>query len=61
MIFQTLQTNLANLDDRLNLAKKLGYYNLDRFNQAVLKITQAKSLDEFLQNGIMTIFTLLKI
>lgn len=51
MIFQTLQTNLTNLDDCLNLAKKLGYYNLDRFNQAVLKITQAKSLDEFLQNG----------
>lgn len=51
MIFQTLQTNLTNLDDRLNLAKKLGYYNLDKFNQAVLKITQAKSLDEFLQDG----------
>ena len=51
MIFQTLQTNLTNLDDRLNLAKKLGCYNLDKFNQAVLKITQAKSLDEFLQDG----------
>lgn len=51
MRFQTLQTNLANLDDRLNLAKKLGYYNLDKLNQALLKITQAKSLDEFLQNG----------
>lgn len=51
MIFQTLQTNLTNLDERLNLAKKLGYYNLDKLNQAVLKITQAKSLDEFLQNG----------
>lgn len=51
MIFQTLQTNLTNLDDRLNLAKKLGYYSLDKFNQAVLKITQAKNLDEFLQNG----------
>lgn len=51
MIFQTLQTNLTNLDDCLNLAKKLGYYSLDKFNQAVLKITQAKSLDEFLQDG----------
>ena len=51
MIFQTLQTNLTNLDDRLNLAKKLGYYSLDKFNQALLKITQAKNLDEFLQNG----------
>ena len=51
MIFQTLQTNLTNLDERLNLAKKLGYYNLDKLNQALLKITQAKSLDEFLQNG----------
>lgn len=50
MIFQTLQANLTNLDERLNLAKKLGYYSLDKFNQAVLKITQAKSLDEFLQN-----------
>ncbi|MCZ6111449.1 hypothetical protein [Campylobacter ureolyticus] len=61
MIFKTLQTNLTNLDERLNLAKKLGYYSLDKLNQALLKITQAKSLDEFLQNGIMTIFTLLKI
>lgn len=51
MIFQTLQTNLTNLDERLNLAKKLGYYSLDKLNQALLKITQAKSLDEFLQNG----------
>lgn len=51
MIFQTLQTNLTNLDVRLNLVKKLGYYSLDKFNQALLKITQAKSLDEFLQNG----------
>ncbi|MCZ6168825.1 hypothetical protein [Campylobacter ureolyticus] len=51
MIFQTLQTSLTNLYERLNLAKKLGYYNLDKFNKAVLKITQAKSLDEFLQNG----------
>ena len=51
MIFQTLQTNLTNLDEHLNLAKKLGYYSLDKLNQALLKITQAKSLDEFLQNG----------
>ena len=51
MIFQTLQTNLTNLDEHLNLAKKLGYYNLDKLNQALLKITQAKSLDDFLQNG----------
>lgn len=51
MIFKTLQTNLVNLDERLNLVKKLGYYNLDKLNQALLKITQAKSLDEFLQNG----------
>lgn len=51
MIFQTLQTNLVNLDEHLNLAKKLGYYNLDKFKKAVLKIIQAKSLDVFLQNG----------
>ncbi|MCZ6159529.1 hypothetical protein [Campylobacter ureolyticus] len=56
MIFQTLQTNLTNLDERLNLAKKLGYYNLDKLNQALLKITQAKSLDEFLQNGYYDYF-----
>ncbi|MCZ6103355.1 hypothetical protein [Campylobacter ureolyticus] len=51
MIFQTLQTNLVNLDEHLNLAKKLGYYNLDKFKKAVLKIIQAKSLDVFLQTG----------
>ncbi|VYT01405.1 hypothetical protein [Campylobacter ureolyticus] len=56
MIFQTLQVNLTNLDERLNLAKKLGYYSLDKLNQALLKITQAKSLDEFLQNGYYDYF-----
>lgn len=51
MIFQTLQTNLTNLDECLNLAKKLGYYSLDKLKQVLLEITQAKSLDVFLQNG----------